>query len=247
MNSGMRIVHTLHVHSSKAGRAATESKHAPVMIECARAPIARMSGSPSAISSIDRNGLFKSVDVSEGAVDGHIRGAAPEKGTDSDAQRRRYGGQRHAYEYERERGGQLRGRVVRILGVLPELQESDDTEPDSEQERSRADEVGDAAGLRLKSGSDVADGCIPYFGSRGGANEKQPNAPRDRKKNGTQENKPPKSCNPAADENGPSTIRSRRDSTRISTTERYSCWLVAIGTLEPCRQSCVFLRACSAA
>ena len=39
-----------------------------------------------------------------------------------------------------------------------------------------------------------------FHALRAAANEKQPNAPRDRKKNGTQENKPPKSCNPAADE-----------------------------------------------
>ena len=203
-----------------------------------------MSGSPSAISSIDRNGLFKSVDVSEGAVDGHICGAAPEKGTDSDAQRRRYGDQRHAYEYERERGGQLRGRVVRILGVLPELQESDDTEPDSEQERSRADEVGDAAGLRLKSGSDVADGCIPYFGSRGGATS-----------NPIEEVGPTRVFAPAS--GGEQSLSARlqpaapRPSKRIRDAPvagvSHDSWLVAIGTLEPCRQSCVFLRACSAA
>ena len=157
MNPGMRVEHTLQVQSSKANRAAIESKDAPAMIECARAPIARTSGSPSAISRIDRNGIFKSVDVSKGAVDGHIRGAAPEERTDANAQRRRYCDQRGADEYQRERGRQFRGRIVRILGVLAEFQESDDPETDSEQERGRADKVGDASGLRLKSGGDIAD------------------------------------------------------------------------------------------
>ena len=59
---------------------------------------------------------------------------------------------------------------------------------------------------------------------------------RETEKNGTQENKPPKSCSPAADadENGPSTIRSRRDSTRILTAERYSCWSIAGWTRSGC-------------
>ena len=41
--------------------------------------------------------------------------------------------------------------------MLAELQESDDPKHDSEQECRRADKIGDASGLRLKSGGNVAD------------------------------------------------------------------------------------------